>query len=66
LNWTAIAIVIASVTSVKPSVSCLTSLARARRSASPPGADRPGVSATAMAPTSGIAPMTVSHGNVLI
>ena len=66
LNCVAITIVIASVTSVKPRASTLTSLARARRSASPPGADWPGVSVTAMAPTSGIAPMTVSQGNVLI
>ena len=55
-------IVTPSVTSEKTSASRLTSRSRARRSAWPPGADRPGVSAITIAPTSGIAPATVSQG----
>ena len=66
LKRSAIAIVTTSVVSVKPSAICFTSLARAARSSDPPGADWPGVSATATAPTSGIAPITVSQGNELI
>src|SRR5215472_7580873 len=56
----------ASVSSEKTSVMRFTIKSRARWSAAPPGADLPGVSATTMAPTNGIAPATVSQGKVLI
>src|SRR5215469_1632219 len=56
----------ASVSREKTSAMRLTSRSRARWSAGLPGADLPGVRATAMAPTSGIAPATVSQGKVLI
>ena len=61
-----IAIVSASVITEKTSASRLTRRCRAARSASLPGADRPGVTAMTRAPTSGTAPITVSQGNVLI
>src|SRR5215472_13460988 len=56
----------ASVSREKTSATRFTKRSRARWSAGLPGADLPGVSATTMAPTSGIAPATVSQGNVLI
>src|SRR5262252_7241534 len=56
----------ASVSSEKTSAMRLTIRSRARWSAAPPGADLPGVSATTMAPTSGIAPATVSQGKLVI
>ena len=60
------AMVTARVASENTSAIRLTSRSRARRSAGLPGADLPGVSAIATAPTSGIAPATVSQGKVLI
>jgi hypothetical protein len=62
-NATAMASVTASVATVKPSAIHFTIRSRARRSRR---ADGPGVSATTTEPASGIAPATVSHGNVLI
>src|SRR3984957_17475394 len=51
---------------LKTSAMIFTSRSRARRSAAPPGAERPGVSAITTAPASGIAPVTVSQGKLLM
>src|ERR1700733_10370639 len=56
----------ASVARLNTSAMILTSLSRARRSASAPGADRPGSSEITTAPASGIAPVTVSQGKLLM
>ncbi len=63
---TAITITTTSVASENASASHLASRSRARRSAGAASAGEPGISASTIAPASGIAPATVSQGKPFI